>query len=45
MKMIVTRPDGKETVDATFGRRVEYFIRKPFQLGDLVNLLRDALSA
>jgi len=27
--------NGKETVDATFGRRVEYFIRKPFSLGTL----------
>ena len=45
LKMIVTSAYGKETVDATFGRRVQYFIRKPFQLGDLVNLLRDALSA
>ncbi len=45
LKTIVTSAYGKETVDATFGRRVQYFIRKPFQLGDLVNLLRDALSA
>ena len=45
LKMIVTSAYGKETVDATFGRRVECFIRKPLQLADLVNLLRDALSA
>jgi CheY-like chemotaxis protein len=40
LKMILTSAYGKETVDATFaGLRVEYFIRKPFQLGDLVRLL------
>jgi PAS domain S-box-containing protein len=40
LKMILTSAYGKETVDATFaGLRVKYFIRKPFQLGDLVRLL------
>jgi CheY-like chemotaxis protein len=40
LKMILTSAYGKETVDATFeGLRVEYFIRKPFLLGDLVRLL------
>jgi PAS domain S-box-containing protein len=46
LKMILTSAYGKETVDATFaGLRVEYFIRKPFQLGDLVRLLGGTLSA
>ena len=46
LKMILTSAYGKETVDATFaGLRVEYFIRKPFQLGDLVRLLGSTLSA
>jgi PAS domain S-box-containing protein len=40
LKMILTSAYGKETVDATFaGSRVEYFIRKPFQLGDLMRML------
>ena len=40
LKMILTSAYGKETVDATFaGLRVEYFIRKPFQLGNLVRML------
>jgi PAS domain S-box-containing protein len=40
LKMILTSAYGKETVDATFaGLRVEYFIRKPFQMGDLVRML------
>jgi two-component system cell cycle sensor histidine kinase/response regulator CckA len=45
LKIILSSAYGKETVDATFtGMRVDYFIRKPFQLGDLVSLLQDALS-
>jgi PAS domain S-box-containing protein len=45
LKVILTSAYGKETVDATFtGMRVEHFIRKPFQLGDLVSLLRGAPS-
>jgi two-component system cell cycle sensor histidine kinase/response regulator CckA len=44
--MILTSAYSKETVDATFaGLRVEHFIRKPFQLGDLVRLLGGILSA
>jgi CheY-like chemotaxis protein len=39
LKMILTSAYGKETVDATFeGLRVEYFIRKPFLLCDLVRM-------
>ena len=46
LKMILTSAYGKETVDTTFaGLRIEHFIRKPFQLGDLVRLLGDVLSA
>jgi PAS domain S-box-containing protein len=46
LKMILTSAYGKETVDATFaGLRIEHFIRKPFQIGDLMSLLRGALSA
>jgi hypothetical protein len=42
--MILTSAYGKKTVDATFeGLRVEYFIRKPFQLGDLVRMLEGHL--
>jgi two-component system cell cycle sensor histidine kinase/response regulator CckA len=45
LKVILSSAYGKETVDATFtGMRVDHFIRKPFQLGDLLTLLQDALS-
>jgi nitrogen-specific signal transduction histidine kinase len=45
VKVILSSAYGKETVDATFtGMRVEHFIRKPFQLGDLETLLQGALS-
>jgi DNA-binding response OmpR family regulator len=45
LKVILSSAYGKETVDATFtGMRVDHFIRKPFQLGDLVSLLQDVLS-
>jgi len=45
LKVILSSAYGKETVDATFtGMRVGHFIRKPFQLGDLVSLLQDVLS-
>ena len=40
LKVILTSAYGKETVSATFaGLRVERFIRKPFPLGDLVQLI------
>ena len=46
LKVILTSAYGKETVNALFaGLRVERFIRKPFPLGDLVQLLSDALSS
>ena len=39
LKVIVTSAYGKETVDASFrGLHVEHFIRKPFQLDDIVGL-------
>jgi two-component system cell cycle sensor histidine kinase/response regulator CckA len=45
LKMILTSAYAKETVDAAFaGLRVEHFIRKPFQLRDLMRLLRGTLS-
>jgi two-component system, cell cycle sensor histidine kinase and response regulator CckA len=45
LRMILTSAYGKETVDATFaGLRIEHFIRKPFQLGDLVRLIGSTLS-
>jgi signal transduction histidine kinase/CheY-like chemotaxis protein len=40
LKVIVTSAYGKDTVDASFrGVRVEHFIRKPFQLDEIVRLL------
>ena len=46
LKVIVTSAYSKETADASFsGLQVDHFIRKPFQLADMVRLLRDVLSA
>jgi PAS domain S-box-containing protein len=46
LKVIVTSAYGEETVSALFARlRVERFIRKPFRLGDLVQLVSDTLSS
>jgi len=46
VKVVVTSAYSKETVDASFaGLRVEHFIRKPFQLSDLVNLLQGVLCS
>ena len=46
LKVILTSAYGKETVDASFaGLQFADFIRKPFQLGELVQVLRDTLSA
>jgi len=45
LKVIVTSAYGKDTVDASFtGMRVDHFIRKPFQLADVVRLLADTAS-
>ena len=44
LKVIVTSAYSKETVDAFFtGLRIDHFIRKPFQLGDLTRLLGEIL--
>jgi two-component system, cell cycle sensor histidine kinase and response regulator CckA len=46
LKVIVTSAYGEETVSATFaGLGFERFIRKPFPLGDLVQLVSDTLSS
>jgi two-component system, cell cycle sensor histidine kinase and response regulator CckA len=46
LKVIITSAYSRETVDASFtGEPIEGFIRKPFQLVDLVGLLRHAVSA
>lgn len=43
LKAVLTSAYSKETVDASFaGLRIERFIRKPFQLNDLMGLLQDA---
>jgi two-component system, cell cycle sensor histidine kinase and response regulator CckA len=45
LKVILTSAHGKETIGTAFpGLRVEHFIRKPFQLHDLMNLLQGVLS-
>ena len=42
LRVIVTSAYSKETVDTFFtGLRIDHFIRKPFQLADLVSLLGD----
>jgi two-component system, cell cycle sensor histidine kinase and response regulator CckA len=44
LKVILTSAYSRETVDASFaGLRIERFIRKPFQIVDLMGLLQDAL--
>jgi PAS domain S-box-containing protein len=44
VKVILTSAYSKETVDASFtGLRIPYFIRKPFQLDELLHLLGQAL--
>ena len=46
MRVIVTSAYGQNTVDASFtGLRVDSFIRKPYQLANLISLLRRVLSA
>jgi CheY-like chemotaxis protein len=45
LKVILTSAYSRETVDASFaGEAIEGFIRKPFQLVDLVGLLQHAVS-
>jgi CheY-like chemotaxis protein len=45
LKVIVTSAYSKETVAASFvGLKVDHFVRKPFQLGDITHLLGDNLS-
>jgi two-component system cell cycle sensor histidine kinase/response regulator CckA len=45
LSVILTSAYGKETVAASFaGLRIERFIRKPFQLAELVDVLQDALT-
>jgi PAS domain S-box-containing protein len=45
LKVIVTSAYSKEMVDASFGGlTVEHFIRKPYQLSDIVRLLGDVMS-
>ena len=44
-KIIITSAYGKEIVDASFsGLRVDRFIRKPFQIAELLSLLRRTLA-
>lgn len=44
-RVVITSAYGKEIVDASFPRRrIDYFIRKPFHLSDLLPLLEEALG-
>jgi PAS domain S-box-containing protein len=45
LKVILTSAYGRETVEISFaGLRVDYFIRKPFQIADLMSLLQEVLT-
>jgi CheY-like chemotaxis protein len=45
LKIILTSAYSRETVDASFaGLQFESFVRKPFQLAELIRLLQGALS-
>jgi CheY-like chemotaxis protein len=45
LKVILTSAYGRETVDTLFaGLQVDHFIRKPFQIADLMSLLHEVLS-
>jgi two-component system cell cycle sensor histidine kinase/response regulator CckA len=45
LKVILTSAYGRETVETSFaGLRVDHFIRKPFQMADLMSLLREVLT-
>jgi DNA-binding response OmpR family regulator len=43
--VIVTSAYGKEKAAASLSATVEHFIRKPYRLGDLLNLIREVLSS
>jgi CheY-like chemotaxis protein len=46
LRVILTSAYSKATIDAAFaGLQVDHFIRKPFVLGDLFNVLRTALAS
>jgi PAS domain S-box-containing protein len=46
LRVILTSAYGRETVDTTFaGLQVDHFIRKPFQIADLMSLLQRVLSS
>jgi two-component system cell cycle sensor histidine kinase/response regulator CckA len=46
LKVILTSAYDKSWVDVSFtGLPITHFIRKPFQLSDLVSVLQDALSS
>jgi hypothetical protein len=44
MKVIVTSAYGPDVVAASLAGRSEHFIRKPYQIDDLVDLLQQAIS-
>jgi len=44
MKVIVTSAYSKETSAASLTGKVEHFVRKPYQLGDLIDLVQQSLS-
>ena len=43
--VIVTSAYSKEKAAASLAAAVDYFIRKPYRLGDLLNLIREVLSS
>ena len=46
MRVIVTSAYGQNMVDASFpGLKIDSFIRKPYQLADLADMVRKVLAA
>jgi CheY-like chemotaxis protein len=44
IKVILTSAHSRETVDSTLGLPVEHFVRKPFRIAGLIEVLEDILS-
>ncbi|HKE25378.1 MAG TPA: PAS domain S-box protein [Bryobacteraceae bacterium] len=45
MRIVFTSAYSKEVVEATFGQRVDHFVRKPFRLVELTHLLLEPFSS
>jgi two-component system cell cycle sensor histidine kinase/response regulator CckA len=45
LRVIVTSAHSRETASSSLAERIDYFIRKPFSLGDLIDMVRQALCS